>query len=395
MDSPPQDIFTSIQQVEHYIQTKHTLRKSIKKEMMKQILTTIQEKASKILSLAILAGAITSCDSVLNYNEDCDIEYCVKFKYDYNMEEKDVFAEQVRTVTLYAFDDNNNLVYQNTDEGEPLGEGDYAMNVVGIDPSQYRLVVWAGLNDESFAVPLLYPNQAKIDELNVKTLRKQATRSTSEDEKDQYIVDNSLYSLWHGEVKKGPTTRSGRQQITNVSLVKNTNTIHVIVAQVNQSDGPVTKALTEKTFQCAIYDDNGFMNYDNSLLEDNLLTYKPYNIKPEVITTRAFSAENEPAKEYNGITSDLSVARLVKGQTPELTIKNSTTQEVLFHSDDLIKYFEEVDAEKYKNRNYSLQEYLDREDEYTIKIFVNEKLALIKTVIDVNDWIIQINDIEL
>ncbi len=51
---------------------------------------------------------------------------------------------------------------------------------------------------------------------------------------------------------------------------------------------------------------------------------------------------------------------------------------------------------KYKDRNYSLQEYLDREDEYTIKIFfVDEKLALIKTVIDVNDWIIQINDIEL
>lgn len=38
--------------------------------MMKQILTTIQEKANKILLLAILAGAITSCDSVLNYNED-------------------------------------------------------------------------------------------------------------------------------------------------------------------------------------------------------------------------------------------------------------------------------------------------------------------------------------
>ena len=161
--------------------------------MMKQILTTIQEKANKILSLAILAGAITSCDSVLNYNEDCDIEYCVKFKYDYNMEEKDVFAEQVRTVTLYAFDDNNNLVYQKTDEGEPLGEGDYAMNIEGIDPSQYRLVVWAGLNDESFAVPLLYPNQSKIEELAVKTLRRQATRSSSEDEKDQYIVDNSLY----------------------------------------------------------------------------------------------------------------------------------------------------------------------------------------------------------
>lgn len=361
---------------------------------MKRILTTIYKKASKILLLAILAGAITACDSVLDYNEDCDIEYCVKFKYDYNMEEVDVFAEQVRTVTLYAFDDNNNLVYQKTDEGEQLGDKNYAMNV-DIDPSQYHLIVWAGLNDGSFAYPLLYPNLSKIEELNVKTLRRQVTRSHTEEEKGQYIVENSLHSLWHSEVKKGTTTRSGRQQITTVPLVKNTNTIHVIVAQVNQSEGPITKALTEETFECAIYDDNGYMNYDNSLLPDNLLTYKPYNVKSETVTTRAFSAENEAAKAYQGVSSDVSIARLVEGQTPELTIKNSTTQEVLFHSSDLIKYFEEVDAEKYKNRNYTLQEYLDREDEYTIKIFVDEKLALIKTVIDVNDWIIQINDIDL
>ena len=348
---------------------------------MKRILTTIQEKANNILLFTILAGAITSCDSILDYNENCDIEYCVKFKYDYNMEEKDVFAEQVRTVTLYAFDDNNNLVFQNTDEGEPLGEETYAMNV-DIDLSQYHLVVWAGLNDESFAVPLLYPNQAKIDELRVKTLRKEATRSTTEDEKGQYIVDNSLHSLWHGEVKKGTTTRSGRQQITEVSLVKNTNTIRVVVAQVNQSGGPVTR-LTQKTFECAIYDNNGYMNYDNTLLEDNLLTYKPYNVTSDVVSTRAFSSADEPAKQYNGIVSEMSVARLVESQKPELTIKNTATQEVLFQSSDLVKYFEEVDAEKYKDRNYSLQEYLDREDKYELVIFV------------VNDWIIQLNDIEL
>lgn len=360
---------------------------------MKRILTTIQEKANNILLFTILASAITSCDSILDYNENCDIEYCVKFKYDYNMEEKDVFAEQVRTVTLYAFDDNNNLVFQNTDEGEPLGEETYAMNV-DIDLSQYHLVVWAGLNDESFAVPLLYPNQAKIDELRVKTLRKEATRSTTEDEKGQYIVDNSLHSLWHGEVKKGTTTRSGRQQITEVSLVKNTNTIRVVVAQVNQSGGPVTR-LTQKTFECAIYDNNGYMNYDNTLLEDNLLTYKPYNVTSDVVSTRAFSSADEPAKQYNGIVSEMSVARLVESQKPELTIKNTATQEVLFQSSDLVKYFEEVDAEKYKDRNYSLQEYLDREDKYELVIFVDEKLALIKTVIQVNDWIIQLNDIEL
>lgn len=186
---------------------------------MKRILTTIQEKANNILLFTILAGAITSCDSILDYNENCDIEYCVKFKYDYNMEEKDVFAEQVRTVTLYAFDDNNNLVFQNTDEGEPLGEETYAMNV-DIDLSQYHLVVWAGLNDESFAVPLLYPNQAKIDELRVKTLRKEATRSTTEDEKGQYIVDTAYIHSGMERIKKELPLVAGRQQITEVLISK-------------------------------------------------------------------------------------------------------------------------------------------------------------------------------
>jgi len=93
------------------------------------------------------------------------------------MEEKDVFAEQVRSVTLYAFDENNKLqltiscllffvwwlvfvslsfflcfsrsvCFVNTDQGEQLGDIDYAMNIAGIDPSQCRLIVWAGLNDE-------------------------------------------------------------------------------------------------------------------------------------------------------------------------------------------------------------------------------------------------------
>lgn len=180
-----------------------------------------------------------------------------------------------------------------------------------------------------------------------------------------------------------------------MSLVKNTNNIRIVVAQVNQSDGPVTRALTAETFKCEIYDDNGYMNYDNSLLDDNLLTYKPFVVEPETVSSRAFSEAGEPAEEYKSVVSEISVARLMADKTPELTIKNSKTQETLFHVSNLVKYLEKLQLEKYKDRHYTLQEYLDREDAYSMIIFVDEKLALIKTVIDINDWIIQINDIEL
>ncbi|WP_303072535.1 hypothetical protein [Bacteroides fluxus] len=53
---------------------------------MKRLLTTIQKTARGILLLTtVLAGAMASCDSVLDFEEgDCSIEYQVKFKYDYN-----------------------------------------------------------------------------------------------------------------------------------------------------------------------------------------------------------------------------------------------------------------------------------------------------------------------
>ena len=67
---------------------------------MKRILTAILEKANKSLLLILLAGTISSCDSVLDYDDgDCSTEYCVKFKYDYNMEEVDVFAQQAVSYT--------------------------------------------------------------------------------------------------------------------------------------------------------------------------------------------------------------------------------------------------------------------------------------------------------
>ena len=73
---------------------------------MKRIFTTIQKEAGRLMLLTVLAATIASCDSVLEFDEgDCTVEYRVKFKYDYNMKYANAFANEVKTVTLYAFDD--------------------------------------------------------------------------------------------------------------------------------------------------------------------------------------------------------------------------------------------------------------------------------------------------
>ncbi len=82
------------------------------------------------------------------------------------------------------------------------------------------------------------------------------------------------------------------------------------------------------------------MNYDNSLLDDKLLTYKPIAISEEVVKSRAFSAGNEEAKAYNAVVSELNVGRLMEDKTPQLLIRNTVTNETLFKCDNLIDYLE-------------------------------------------------------
>ena len=362
---------------------------------MISILTDIQKKANKILLFTTLVGTMTACDSVLDFDEgDCSIEYGVTFKYDYNIKNVDAFAQEVKNITLYAFDDNNNLVAMKAESGDMLATGEYAMTM-DIDPEKYHLIAWAGLDDESFAVPLLTPGKANITDLNVKTIRNSVVVPTkqgrSEGDKDKFIVEHELSSLWHGELKKGPSTRSGRKRFTEVSLIKNTNNIRIALVQVKQNENAtITRAINKNELKFNIYDDNGFMNYDNTLLDDDMLTYKPFMTEQKTVATRAFNVVDT---EYPAVIAELSVARLMKDKNPELSIIDTKTNKNILKTGDLIVYLNLLRTEKYADM--PLQEYLDREDNYSMLVFVDENLTLINTVVEINDWVIQLNDFDL
>lgn len=360
---------------------------------MKRLFTNIQKEANKILLFTVLAGAMASCDSILDFEEgDCSIEYRVKFKYDYNIDRVDAFAQEVERVALYAFDDEGNFVYQKSEQGERLADGSYSMQV-DIEPGDYHLVAWAGLDNQSFAIPVLTAG-SKIEDLTVLTHRETNTAETRADgEEGKYIVKEKLSDLWHGEVTKQSFTRA-RQNIITVPLVKNTNTIRVVIAQVNTNpDKPVARAISKDRFTYTLYDDNGWMNYDNTLLKDNLLTYLPYVTKNSTITTRALSADQETEVEYQAAVAEISVARLLETQKPLLKIVDKDKGKDLLGNGSLISYLKLLRPDQLGNMD--LQEYLDREDNYGMIFFVDENLTLMKSVIQINDWVIQINDFEL
>ena len=233
---------------------------------MKTVKTFARQLSFSLMMAMTLGSAIVSCGSILDEEDvDCSVEYRVKFKYDYNMKYADAFSREVGTVTLYAFDDNGKLVYQKTEEGDVLGEDGYTMKV-DLEPGDYHLITWAGLNNEaSFSVPLVTAGESSMDELQCKM-----DRMYSRAEDGTAIVNSKLSSLWHGEVTKQSFSRAATSQVVTVPLVKNTNSIRIILQQM---DGVTVDV---DNFEFTITDDNGLMNYDNKLLKDETLTYYPY-----------------------------------------------------------------------------------------------------------------------
>lgn len=335
-----------------------------------------------------MGSAVVSCDSILDDEAvDCSISYKVKFKYDYNMKYADAFANEVKSVTLYAFDDNGKLVYQKTEEGNVLAQEGYAMDV-DMQPGDYQLIAWAGLNnDDSFSVPLIAPGSS-IEELQCKMDRIYTPGGQTRNDNFDAIINTRLSSLFHGQVTEHSfTTRAAMEQTVTVPLVKNTNAIKVIL---HQMDGV---AIPAEDFEFTITDNNGLMNYDNSLMEDEQLTYHSYH------TEAGFLAEDGQTRTENGgegnisfATAELTVGRLVENQDATLTIRNKQTDEVVL-SIPVIKMF--LLAKMQGQYEMGNQEYLDRQDEYRMTFFLDKTMKWINTQIMINDWIVRFEDLNV
>lgn len=338
-------------------------------------------KGMKIWTLALLAAFVaTSCDSILGEEDvDCSLEYRVKFKYDYNMKYANAFSHEVKSVTLFAFDDNGKFVYQHTEQGDILAADDYSMPVE-VEPGDYHLVSWAGLEgEESFSIPVLSQGTSTIDDLTCKMHRINGRAADG-----SAIINEDLKPLWHGEVTKHSfTSRAAAQQVITIPLVKNTNNIRIMLQHLSN------EAVNSDKFEFNIIDENGWMNYDNNLLEDDTLTYYAWHKSDGVA-----DMDNRGARTTTSVgvaLAELTVGRLVVENNPTLIVTNKETGKEVIRI-PLIKYLVMVKGNY--NKNMSDQEYLDRQDEYTMTFFLDENDNWASSAIYVNSWRVVPQDVD-
>ena len=329
----------------------------------------------------LLAIGLTSCDSMLFSDEgDCDPHYYLQFVFDRNMfyNDKfqigaDAFAAQVGSVDVYLFDaETGNFVAHFSDASDHLREQGYRLSI-DVEPGEYDIVAWCGLanNDDHFTIP---ENVSHISELKCRMAR--------DIDENQVIYSNKcLNTLFHGKIFHAFPDVEGEHYAT-IYLTKDTNYIQLAM---QHKSGP----LDAEQFDITMEDANGYLNYDNSLLDDASIQYRPWSLRGGVVDmgddTRAGDDDDYEGKD-NGtgfLVAELATSRLMADRNPVINVTDKETDKVVF-SLPLVKYLLMMKSDRYSKMDG--QEYLDREYEYDIMVFLEDREGWLAAEIVINGW---------
>ncbi len=325
---------------------------------------------------AVVWAVFPSCDSFIYDDEgDCSVHYRVRFRYDMNMKYADAFAHEVSTVTLWLLDSGGNIVHEQTESGEALAAEDYAMEV-DVEPGTYNLLVWCGTADRgSFSVaPAL-----KGTGLTCRLATHRAANGSA-------FIDTDIDRLFHGYLPAQVFPDTEGTHIYTVPLVKNTNSVRVVLQHLSG------EKVDKDKFLFTVTDDNGYMDWDNSLIPDADITYYAWRTDAGEAVFEGSDGGQTSSAAFSAAVAEFTVARLVKGHQPRLTVTDIVKGRKVF-SIPLIDYALLVKG--YYNRAMDDQEYLDRQDEYNMTFFLDEDDRWVDSFIYINSWKVVLQDSDL
>ena len=323
--------------------------------------------------------AASSCQNgfIVEGEGDCGTYYRIRFKYDYNIKFADAFAHEVNSIALYVFDENDVLVEEiATTDKKALSSGNFEIPLE-LQPGKYTLMAWGGLmNEESFDMLA----DTKVGVTRREELQVRMHRQHDEDGKAR--VSEDLLPLYHGTMPLEVSALPGTFTET-MSLKKNTNVIRILLHEMSGHDVDADKFIFE------INDSNGLYDCDNNLLDDEMITYSAWHQ-----STGSADVDDTDVKAVTSVSvalAELTIGRMRAGESPVLHIRNRETGEDVFRI-PVADYALLVKG--YYRQGMGDQEYLDRQDEYTMTFFLDEG-EWVSSVIYINSWRVVLNNSEL
>ncbi len=331
---------------------------------------------NKFIRPAVVTGclvALTGCSLIYDDQPDCPANLRVRFIYDYNLNFADAFPHDVKSVNVWAFNTDGALVWSGAASGEALRSYDFALDTP-LDEGTYDFVSWCGLeNNDDFSLATYTPKSK--EELEVKL------NTVASDGKN--ISSSHLPGLFHGCMLQQTFTINPDEpslKTVTIPLKKDTNNIRVLLQRYNGDP------LGEDEFDVTIETADAWLAWNNDLLPDNpMVTYGWWGKRFGEISVKDTQKRD---RVISGIVYELSTSRLIADEKATLTVRRKADNHAIIEV-PIVEYFLMVQG-YYENEDgtpLTDQEYLDRQDDYSIIFFVDENNEwYIGAGIYINSW---------
>lgn len=325
------------------------------------------KKTTAYIATTLLAMTAMMSSCVYDDTDDCGEELRVNFTYDRNMKFADAFDHEVKTVNVYAFDQSGQLALARQET--VTGEG-FSVDVSQLKVEQpYNFIVWAEGDKRGDGDCYDYGTGQAEQDYSVRMKRSNDS------------ITKDITPLYHGRVTNVSFPRQfGTTQTTTIPLTRDTKNVRVILQETAASG----ETMSTDDYLLTVTDNNGTLNYDNSLATDNMLTYCPWqkytgsasaDINNEAKTTRAET-------QVNVLVADFSLNRLMaEGHSTRLNVTDKDGKAIL--SIPLIDYI--LLTKDFYQQAMDNQEYLDRQDSYNITFLLSHGTWL-NSFIYINSW---------
>lgn len=365
-------------------------------------------------SVALLSAGLmlSSCDNNGIYEDikACETDHKLTFNWNYNMLGLEGFAENVHSVAVFGFNKETGVLeFMLSERGAKLASDGYAIDMDGVNPGEYDLVAWCGLDntengggDENFTLSDVVIGESQRDELICRLEREVRADGT-------HHCEGSLYDLFYGHIGEvkifDPNETPGETHRYNVPLKKNNNHVTIILQQLSGVDIDATG------FTYTVTDNNGTMNVDNKVNDQAPnITYHPFELSEGEAgldlddypddDTKAWSMPTTipqywlPGKQpasTRGIIKPVKVA-IAKIDISRLVTNHHTLVTIYNPEKKAVCRFPLQDYALLNKRGISDdQEYLDREDNYELTFFLDKDQEWVSTAIIINSWKVKLN----
>lgn len=186
------------------------------------------------------------------------------------------YPQEIKDITLCVFDENEVLVSYTENKNVQLSENYY--QEVQLDAGLYSIVAWSGLDDVHYDIDRLVVGATQKSDLLFR-LKRVADEANSLEGENVYFGEDQNVSVLKN-------TCESAQKTFKINLQEITNRVTVLVEGLSDTD----------SYEVYLESDNGSMNLDGTIADDNLLKYTGVDIEEGIPGMRFTILKIEPTR---------------------------------------------------------------------------------------------------